>query len=197
MFDPFNPPSDRPRGRRRDPAGHEHWRAFGARWFGGPLFGRGPMVRRGDVRSAILTLLAEKPMHGYQIIGELAERSGGMWTPSAGSIYPTLQQLEDEGLVKADEREGRRVFTLTDEGRDQAAKRAQKPGPAPWDVDGAGDAVEFRHLIMQVVKAAMQVGQIGTPGAISQAQAILVDTRRRLYRLLAEDDAEPDEGTDR
>ena len=74
------------------------------------------MARRGDVRAAILVLLAEQPMHGYQVISELDARTGGRWRPSAGSIYPTLQQLEDEGLVRSAEIDARRVFSLTDAG---------------------------------------------------------------------------------
>src|SRR6188472_4443264 len=90
---------------------------------GGPRMGfrgRGRGARRGDVRSAILALLAESPMHGYQIITELGERSGGEWRPSAGSVYPTLQQLEDEGLVRSEASDGRRVMALTDAGREAA-----------------------------------------------------------------------------
>src|SRR5665213_3293344 len=97
----------------------------------GPGFGRGPKARRGDVRAAILALLAEEPMHGYQIITELNERSGGVWRPSPGSVYPTLQAMEDQGRVTADKSEGKRVFSLTDEGRAEAA--AAGDAPAPWE----------------------------------------------------------------
>ena len=99
--------------------------------FGGPMFGRGPKVGRGDVRAAIIALLAEEPMHGYQIITELTERSGGVWNPSPGSVYPTLQAMEDQGLVTADKAEGKRVFSLTDAGR--AAAEAAGDAPAPWE----------------------------------------------------------------
>src|SRR5262245_2110311 len=102
-------PGRRGGGRRGDQRGHGHGLGAGFRML---FLGRGPSVRRGDVRSAILALLAEAPMHGYQVITELAERSGGEWRPSAGSVYPTLQQLEDEGLVRAQERDGRRVYEL-------------------------------------------------------------------------------------
>src|SRR6266567_4286449 len=88
--------------------------------WGGPFgpggFGRGPKVGRGDVRAAILVLLTEGPMHGYQVIHELTDRSGGMWRPSPGSVYPTLQLLEDEGLVRSEEVEGKRIFQLTEAG---------------------------------------------------------------------------------
>jgi len=144
------------------------------------------MVRRGDVRTAILALLAEEPMHGYQIIGQLGERSGGMWRPSAGSVYPTLQQLEDEGLVKGEERDGRNVYALTDDGK-AAAERSAK-SPAPWDMPGASEAADLRDLVFQLGAAASQVSQVGGSETVDRARAILVEARRSLYRLLAEDD---------
>ena len=95
---------------------------------------RGPRAKRGDVRAAALALLAEQPMNGYQIIQEIGERSGGVWRPSPGSIYPALQQLEDEGLIRAEAGEGgRRAFQLTDEGRAYAAAHSAEL-TAPWDV---------------------------------------------------------------
>jgi DNA-binding PadR family transcriptional regulator len=156
----------------------------------GPFGGRGRMARRGDVRTAILALLAEKPMHGYQVIQELEARSGGRWRPSAGSIYPTLQQLEDEGLVRSEEIDGRRVFSLTEAGRGAVASR-EGAEAAPWDGSrGAGmDPVfELRDLGMQVGAAAMQVAHVGSPGSVESAREILTDARRRLYRLLAEEE---------
>ena len=94
-------------------------------------YGRGgPRARRGDVRAAALALLTERPMHGYEMIKEIEERTGGIWQPSAGSIYPTLALLEDEGLVRSEESEGKRRFTLTDEGREQAEARS---GDSPWE----------------------------------------------------------------
>lgn len=148
--------------------------------------GRGAMVRRGDVRTAILTLLAEEPMHGYQIIGQLGERSGGVWRPSAGSVYPTLQQLEDEGLVKGEERDGKTVYSLTDSGR-TAAEQAGK-GPLPWNMPGASEAVDLFGLFQPLGVAVAQVSQVGSAETIEKARAILIEARRSLYRLLAEDD---------
>ena len=157
--------------------------------FGGAFRGRGRMARRGDVRLVILELLAEQPMHGYQVIQELEARSGGRWRPSAGSVYPTLQQLEDEGLVRSEERDGRRVFTLTDAGRAELDRRG--PATRPWEAEaGEDEAFELRDLSFEVVAAAMQVGRVGGQAAVSQAREILVDARRRLYRLLAEDDTQ-------
>lgn len=128
-------------------------------------------------------------MHGYQVIQELEAHSGGRWRPSAGSVYPTLQQLEDEGLVRSEEQGGRRVFSLTDDGRREAASRDTSRGPWGPRRDPSGDqAFELRELSLQVVAATMQVGRVGGPEAGRQAREILVDARRRLYRLLAEDE---------
>ena len=152
------------------------------------------MARRGDVRTAILALLAEKPMHGYQVIQELEARSEGRWRPSAGSIYPTLQQLEDEGLVRSQEIDGRRVFSLTDAGSAETARRADRPG-APWQSVGpAGDDATFdlHRLVAQVAAATAQVSQVGSARSQDQARDILADARRRLYRLLAEDESAED-----
>ncbi len=163
---------------------------FGAEFgpgFGPPLFGRGPKRGRGDVRAAILTLLAEEPMHGYQIITELAERSGGAWRPSPGSVYPTLQAMEDQGLVTADKAEGRRVFSLTDTGRAEA--QAIGDGPAPWE-DAVREAdrslVDLRRLMTEVAAATMQVGRAGSEQQVRAVGEILSATRRRIYLVLAE-----------
>jgi DNA-binding PadR family transcriptional regulator len=176
---------ERPRRRR----GRHGRGPFGA-GFGGPGFGPGRRAGRGDMRAAILALLAEEPMHGYQIIQVISERSGGNWTPSPGSVYPTLQQLEDEGLIEpADSETGRRVFALTDAGRE--ADRADS-APAPWEtVDSADDdLIELRNLVQQVVAATRQVAQAGTAAQITGAQDVLRAARKGIYRLLAEDDAE-------
>ena len=101
-----------------------------------PFLGRSRSTRRGEIRTAILALLLEAPMHGYQIITELSDRSGGDWRPSAGSVYPTLQQLTDEGLVRDEEREGRRVYELTESGRLEAEK--SRSAVPPWQSRGQG-----------------------------------------------------------
>ena len=131
-------------------------------------------------------------MHGYQIITELSERSGGAWRPSPGSVYPTLSALEDQGLVTADKAEGKRVFALTDEGRAEAD--AAGDGPSPWEEAAAGDTSlhDLRGLMVQVSKATMQVAQAGTEGQIKAAGEILTDARRRIYLVLA--DGGPSDG---
>ncbi len=176
---------------------------FGGGPFGGgggfPPFGRFPFfrregrARRGDVRTAILVLLAEEPRNGYQLMQEIEQRSDGAWRPSPGSMYPALQQLEDEGLVRVETTAGGRTFHLTDKG--QAEAKAQRVEPAPWEVasdDTHETAAELRDLFRQVAIATMQVGQVGSAAQIAEARKILIEARRALYRLLA-DDAPADE----
>ena len=169
----------------------EHVHFMGGRHHGrrrrsfGPGYGFGRRAGRGDIRAAILALLAEQPMHGYQIIQELAERTGGVWRPSPGSVYPTLQQLEDEELVRESASEsGKRVYELTDAGREQAAA-----APAPWSAvaeESDDQLVALHDLAHQVIAATRQVARAGTTAQLEAAQAVLRDARRSLYRLLAE-----------
>ncbi len=152
---------------------------------------RGPRARRGDVRASALALLAEQPLNGYQIIQQIAERSGGVWQPSPGSVYPALQQLEDEGLIRAESSEsGRRSYQLTDEGRAYAEAHPAELR-APWDVvaGGAGGAaIEMRKLVRGIAMAAFQVITAGTDPQVAQARELLIETRKALYRILAADD---------
>jgi DNA-binding PadR family transcriptional regulator len=157
-----------------------------SRHFGsGHGFGR--RAGRGDIRAAILSLLAEQPMHGYQIIQELSERTGGVWRPSPGSVYPTLQQLEDEELVRETAGEsGKRVYELTDAGREQASSATE-----PWTAvtEESDDAlVALRDLAHHVLAATRQVAHAGTTAQVEAAQEVLRDARRSLYRLLADED---------
>ena len=160
-------------------------------WLGDPRMMRGPRAKRGDVRAAALALLSEGPMNGYQIIQEISERSGGVWRPSPGSVYPALQQLEDEGLIRAEAAEsGRRAYVLTDEGRQYADSHPDELD-APWDAvtgNAGGAAIDMRKLIGQVAMAASQVLSAGSEAQIGQARRVLTDARRALYRLLAADD---------
>jgi len=150
--------------------------------------GRGGRRGRGDVRAAILALLAERPMHGYEMIQELEARTGGVWRPSPGSVYPTLQLLEDEGLIAGEEGEGRRRFTLTDTGRAEAERQGQR---APWEEVTAGVAPaawNLRDAIAQTAQAAWSVGTAGSEAQQGRALEVLNNARRRLYAILAEDD---------
>jgi DNA-binding PadR family transcriptional regulator len=159
---------------------------------GGP---RGPRVRRGDVRAAILDVLSVEPMNGYQIIQQIAERSGGAWKPSPGSVYPTVQQLEDEGLVEGVESDRRRLLTLTDEGRAYVEAHPEELA-ATWRVfDDAAEedqrgTTDLKPAIGQVMGAVWQIVTTGTRQQQAEAAEILADTRRRLYGLLAEGDGD-------
>ena len=153
----------------------------------GRSHGRGRhRVRRGDVRSAILALLDDRPMHGYEMIQELEERTGGRWTPSAGSIYPTLQLLEDEGLVTAEEVEGRKVYSLTESGQKAVPERTE--GARPWE-QGDEDSPRFeaRKELFKLMGAAKQLARADNEEQLTRAAEILKDARRKLYGLLADE----------
>ena len=170
------------RGRHRGPWGP--WSVMGPF---GPGRG-GPRARRGDVRAALLVLLSEEPRNGYGLMQEIERRSEGVWRPSPGSVYPALQQLEDEGLVRAEERDGSRVYTLTDAGRKHVDEHDVG---APWDAvrgDVGEEIHDLRALMAQVAAAAWQVAQAGTESQVAQARRILAETRRSLYRILADDE---------
>jgi DNA-binding PadR family transcriptional regulator len=165
-----------PRGSRQR---RRHW--------SGRHFGHGgPRARRGDVRAAVLALLAERPMHGYEMLQELEERSGGLWRPSAGSIYPTLQLLEDEGLIRGEQSEGKRRFELTDEGKQADGERE---GPLPWEAVTAGvdpRELHLRNSARQLFGAIQQVGRAGSEEQQARAREVIDETRRQLYAILAE-----------
>jgi DNA-binding PadR family transcriptional regulator len=158
---------------------------------GGP-FGFGPRrhrMRRGNVRAAILLLLEDTPRNGYQVMQELEERSGGAWRPSPGSVYPALQLLADEGLIRGETREGGTVYELTDAGRKHIEEHREQLG-SPWEVAGEGvpdSARELMHLAMQLGIAARQVIQAGSDEQTKAASEILTDARKKLYGILASD----------
>ncbi|MFC6237391.1 PadR family transcriptional regulator [Longivirga aurantiaca] len=147
----------------------------------GPGRGRAP---RGDVRAAVLVLLAEEPMHGYQLMQAISDRSGGRWTPSPGAIYPAIAQLEDEGLVLVTADSGRKVAALTDAGREAVAAAETTDPFGSFDAEPAGP--DLRALVEGIAGATRQVFRTGSPAQIEAAAAILADTRRALYLLLAD-----------
>lgn len=154
----------------------------------------GTRVGRGDVRAAVLALLSERPMHGYQIIQEIEERSNGSWKPSAGSVYPTLQLLADEGLVGAEESNGRKTYALTEAGLVVAASSASSSPFAADDETGNSSDDSGRRgrgalpkAGFELAQIAAHVGRTGTPEQVEQAVAELEGARRRLYAILAQD----------
>ncbi len=177
--------------------------ALGRMWKGGPFGGHGwgphrrggGRARRGDVRLALLRLLAEEPRNGYQLMQAIEERSEGRWRPSPGSVYPTLAQLEDEGLIHSKDDDGTRRFELTDAGREHLQGLAGEPAPwQPAQDDADNPLAELAPLVVQIGKATFQVASVGTRAQRDRARSLLADTRRSLYRILAEDiDEQEDE----
>lgn len=175
------------------------WEDWGPEWGGPPMRGGGRRMRRGDIRTALLAALAEGPGHGYEIIGRLEEKSGGMWRPSPGSVYPTLQMFEDEGLVRSEERDGKRVYELTEAGRAEAAERAERYGSTPWD-SGAGEpglheairglrkaGERLGPMLRPLMMAVRQVAMSADATKLEKASEVLQKAAKDIYRILAED----------
>ena len=202
--------------------GPGQWGSWGQPWgqapWGGPPWGRGgrpgpppwlaglfglaqgeqprpQRARRGDVRAAILDVLQGEPLNGYQVISAISERTGGAWKPSPGSVYPTISQLEDEGLVEADDERGRRTLRLSDAGREYVAANADElagvwePFAEP-ERSGGADYASLKPEIGQVMNAVWQIITTGTEQQKRDAIDVLVETRRKLYGLLAEGESE-------
>ena len=147
-------------------------------------------ARRGAIVEAVLTLLDERPMHGYELITELETRSEGRWRPSAGTMYPALGRMEAKGLLVSDEVDGKKQFSLSDAGRERlGAMRAERndDAPEPWEEHAGGGRGDLRRRIQEIVGQARQIGRFGTSEQIATAGEVLDDTRRRLYQVLAAD----------
>lgn len=156
------------------------WGGSGWGGSGGPPGRRMP---RGVIRRAVLWALSVGPGHGYEVMRRLEDRSGGMWRPSPGSVYPTLQMLEDEGLVRSTTQDGTRTYELTDEGRE-----ASSTPWAPWAPSDA-DSEQLRTLREALGDSRAAIRQIAGSGRAHQlekATEIVQQTRRALYQLLAE-----------
>jgi len=179
--------------RKRGPRGRGRG---GPRGFGGPgprgHGRRGRRARRGDIRLATLLLLEEEPRNGYNLMQEIEERSGGVWRPSPGSVYPALSQLEDEGLIEPTEHEGSKAFTLTDAGKSHVEENREQMG-TPWKTAGddtSSELGELRTASKALAIAAMQVAQTGDAAQLKKAREIVDGARKSLYRLLAGDTPE-------
>ncbi len=168
---------------------HEHFAEHSRGGHGG---GR-HRARRGAAVEAALMLLDERPMHGYELIGEMSERSGGRWQPSPGTIYPALNRMEERGLIEAEEVDGKRRFTLTSDGRARVAEMREAPGAgaAPWDDPGTGRRGDLRGRVAELVGQVRQIGRFGTPEQAEAAGTVLDDAKRQLYAILATNPAEP------
>lgn len=170
--------SSGPSGGRGFGGGHGHWHGGPPPWRGGRR------ARRGDIRTALLVALLDGPAHGYELILRLESRTGGAWRPSAGSVYPTLQLLEDEGLIAGRDDNGKRVFDLTAEGRQAANDASERVGPGPWSSDDSAHA-ELRNGVKGLVLAIRQAAAVGTEDQLTAAIAVVTEARQRIYQILA------------
>jgi len=161
---------------RRDGGGHGRRRA-----------------RRGAVGSAVLALLDEQPMYGYELITALDDKSGGRWKPSPGSIYPALRRLEHRGFVSSVEGDdGKRRFELTDLGRERVTEHREAGHTAPWEEHGLGRHGELRRAVSELTGPARQIGRFGSTDQTEQALAVVTGATAKLYRILADGPAVTD-----
>ncbi|WNM24878.1 PadR family transcriptional regulator [Demequina capsici] len=147
----------------------------------------GTRMGRGDVRAAVLALLAEQPMHGYQIIREIESRTDGRWKPSPGSVYPTLQMLADEGLVTVETAQDRKIYSLTEEGREVAADVADS---VPWESTGSWEGLHLGPVPkagVDLAQAAAQAARFATEEQQAAVAEVLNEARRKIYSILAKD----------
>ena len=154
-------------------------------------FGRGRggrRTRRGDIRVALLAGLSDGPAHGYELIQRLSNRTGGRWKPSPGSVYPTLQLLEDAGFVSSSQQDTKRVYAISDAGKAELqTKMASADGTPPWmDPESIGSHDDLRKAVGQLLMATKQIGMSDNQAHVDATVTILNDARRKLYQLLAE-----------
>jgi DNA-binding PadR family transcriptional regulator len=162
-------------------------REFGFGHGGPPRGGGRGRMRRGDARYALLSALTEGSGHGYELIQRLEERTGGRWKPSPGSVYPTLQLLEETGLVRSEQRDDKRIYEITEAGQTELANRVEEAGGAPWMPGAdAGPHGKLRQAVMGLMMASKQIGMSGNTELVEKAAEIVYDARRKLYQLLAE-----------
>lgn len=178
------------------PHGKHHGRHHG-KHFGDELFGRGwgddSRTRRGDIKFILLEFLSERPSHGYDLIKAMETRYGGFRRLSPGSVYPTLQMLEEGGYLTSTQEGGKRTYTITDEGRQLLAERAQKE-----DSDSPGNAfknftagkpqefIELRNVATDLASAVMQVARSGNLEHMKRVRELLEQAKREIYLMLAE-----------
>ncbi|MGP3956097.1 PadR family transcriptional regulator [Nonomuraea sp. 3N208] len=147
----------------------------------------------GELRLAVLALIAEQPGHGYQVMSRLADRFNGTYEPSAGSIYPTLQLLEDEGLVRVEQADGRKVYHVTDEGRQAAEEQVDEIGRlwgraasrSEWGMFREPEAAEIVGPALRLVKAAVKALHHAhhDPEVVERIQEVFIEARHRIEEL--------------
>ena len=151
---------------------------------GGRGRGRG-RAQRGDVRTAILLLLADQPMHGYQLMQAISERTNGAWRPSPGAVYPTIDQLEDEGLATIQQEGGRRLVTLTPEGQAHMAEHGAELSDPFADFTAEASGPDLRRPLDELQIAARLIATGGSTAQVEEAAQVLAAARRSLYLILA------------
>jgi DNA-binding PadR family transcriptional regulator len=172
---------------------HGH-RGRGGRGGSGRGSHRRARAQRGDVRTAVLLVLADEPMHGYQIMQAMSDRTGGGWRASPGAVYPTIAQLEDEGLVTTREEGGRRLVTLTSDGRTYLEERSARLGDPFADFADQPSRPDLREPMQELQAAARQIVVSGSTAQVKAAAQVLAQTRRSLYLILA---GEPEDAGER
>jgi DNA-binding PadR family transcriptional regulator len=168
---------------------HQHSRHRGEHSRGGHGGHSRQRARRGALLAAVLTLLDERPMHGYELITELEDRSEGRWRPSPGAMYPALKKMVTHDLVTAEDLDGKRQFSLTDAGRERLAEIREKHGDdaaEPWAQTDTGGRGELRGSVAELIGQARQIGRFGTAEQIEKARSVFDDAKRQLYAILAE-----------
>ncbi len=190
MFRPFHPPFSRPAWAGEGPSHHFFMGGrHGHRGPGGGSWGDEPRTRRGQIKFMLLELLSERPQHGYELMNELEARRGGFRRPSPGSVYPTLQMLEEGGYLTSEEIEGKRVYTITESGRQFLSDRPQRDARSPHDRstgDKPSELIELRHTLTQLNDAVAQVARSGNGEHANQVRELLAQVKREIYKLLAE-----------
>ncbi len=164
---------------------------FDPRMFGGFGPRGGGFFRAGEVRLALLSLLADGPAHGYELMKRLEKRSGGTYQASAGTVYPVLQQLEDEGLVTTEQAEGKKVYRITDAGRDELTRQAEAVdriwhrarGWEEWGNWLGPETAEIAGAVGRLVKASFQAAARSGADGIEAVREVLDRARKELDEL--------------
>ena len=145
-------------------------------------------TRRGDIKFILLELLAERPQNGYELMNELETRRGGFRRPSPGSVYPTLQMLEEGGYLTSEEVEGKRVYTITESGKQFLSDRKPQSDSRnnTFVESKPSELIELRRTLTELNDAVTQVARSSNVDLANRVCDLLVQVKRNIYKLLAE-----------
>ncbi|GAA6615504.1 PadR family transcriptional regulator [Scytonema sp. NUACC26] len=153
-------------------------------------WGDEPRTRRGDIKFMLLGLLSERPQHGYELIKELETRRGGFHRLSPGSVYPTLQMLEEGGYLTSEQVDGKRVYTITDSGRQFLSDRNQQADSRntydSFMESKPSELIELRRTLTDLNDAVTQIARSGNLEQALRVRDLLVQVKREIYKFLAE-----------